>query len=100
VRPDSPATSATSRNQKQAEAERDRLLEAGRAARGEVERASRLKDQFPATLSHELRTPLNAILGWSQILVRGKNLAVELGACARSSATRAPKRKSSKTSWT
>jgi signal transduction histidine kinase len=49
-------------------AERERLLESERAARAESERASRLKDDFLATLSHELRTPLNAILGWSHLL--------------------------------
>ena len=54
--------------QKQAEHERETLLQAERAARGEAERANRMKDEFLSTVSHELRTPLNAMLGWSQIL--------------------------------
>ncbi|HTU99774.1 MAG TPA: ATP-binding protein [Luteitalea sp.] len=60
---------------RQAELERESLLDRERTARQEAERATLLRDEFLGTVSHELRTPLNAILGWAQILQSGPRTA-------------------------
>ena len=53
---------------KQAEAERELLLESEQRAREVAEQANQAKDEFIALVSHELRSPLNAMLGWTRIL--------------------------------
>jgi signal transduction histidine kinase len=67
------------------EAEHQRAVElaALQNARMEMERISRLKDEFLATVSHELRTPLNAVAGWSQVLAHGTALPPDAAAATQ-----------------
>ncbi|MGI8545377.1 MAG: PAS domain S-box protein [Aridibacter sp.] len=57
---------------KEAESERESLLENEKSARKEAEIANRMRDEFLATVSHELRAPLNSILGWGRLMQKGK----------------------------
>ncbi len=54
---------------------RQRVQDALRAAKVEVEQANQAKSTLMANMSHELRTPLNSILGYTQILLRDAGLS-------------------------
>jgi PAS domain S-box-containing protein len=57
-------------DRKRSEREREQVLTAERAARAEIERVGRVKDEFLAVLSHELKTPLSAVQGYATVLQR------------------------------
>ncbi len=58
--------------------ERKRHEEALGIARAEAEKADAAKSRFLATMSHELRTPLNAIIGFSEMIMQERELALDV----------------------
>jgi CheY-like chemotaxis protein len=58
-------------DEERARRERESLLVQEESATRHAQMASRLKDEFIATVSHELRGPLNAMAGWVHVLGSG-----------------------------
>jgi PAS domain S-box-containing protein len=84
--------------QKQAAAERERLLAREQAALAEARRALAVRDEFLGSVSHDLRTPLTSIRGLAQLLARqlgrldlpqGPRLVEEVTAVERAATTMA-----------
>ena len=57
-------------------AERKAVEDALRSAKDAAESANRTKSEFMTRMNHELRTPLTAIIGFSKVLLQGKEGAL------------------------
>jgi PAS domain S-box-containing protein len=57
-------------------AERKAVEDALRSAKDAAESANRTKSEFMTRMNHELRTPLTAIIGFSRVLLQGKDGAL------------------------
>jgi len=73
-------------DRKEAEQEREQLINDLQIAQRVAEENSRLKSEFLSTMSHELRTPLNAIEGFTSIMLGG--MGIELSPRAEDMVTR------------
>ncbi|MDQ6635716.1 MAG: PAS domain S-box protein, partial [Gemmatimonadota bacterium] len=60
-------------------AERKAVEDALRSAKDAAESANRTKSEFMTRMNHELRTPLTAIIGFSRVLLQGKEGALGSG---------------------
>jgi PAS domain S-box-containing protein len=61
-------------------AERKAVEDALRSAKDAAESANRTKSEFMTRMNHELRTPLTAIIGFSRVLLQGKEGVLSPGA--------------------